>query len=187
MSFDSRTHQNGSGSLPLFRPEAVLYQQQKSYGEIILIRPLSFTLLTWLVVILVVAALGLFTFGRFTEKVRLSGWVLPGAETGLQAELHVPRRWLPLVRPGTRLSLRCSGCPSSATEQTGTVQSISDTPLASSYDSNISPEYKVTVSLTPQPAQSLQSNPAQAGARVDAVIPLGRKPLIRWFFERSGS
>jgi hypothetical protein len=187
MSFDSRTHQNGSDSLPLFRPEAVLYQQQKSYGQIILIRPLSFTLLTWLVVFMVIAALGLFTFGRFTEKVRLSGWILPRAETGLQAELHVPRRWLPLVRPGTRLSLRCSGCPSPAAEQTGTVQSISDAPLTSSYDSNISPEYKVTVSLTPQAAQSLQINPAQAGARVDAVIPLGRKPLIKWFFERSGS
>jgi hypothetical protein len=48
--------------------------------------------------------------------------------------------------------------------------------------------YKIKVSLPPQAAQTMQLNPSpQSGMRVEAEIPLGRKPLIKWFFERSGS
>jgi hypothetical protein len=48
--------------------------------------------------------------------------------------------------------------------------------------------YKIKVSLPPQAAQTMQVNPStQAGVRVEAEIPLGHKPLIKWFFERSGS
>jgi hypothetical protein len=50
------------------------------------------------------------------------------------------------------------------------------------------PIYKIKVSLPPQAAQTMQVNPStQAGVRVEAEIPLGHKPLIKWFFERSGS
>ena len=48
--------------------------------------------------------------------------------------------------------------------------------------------YKIKVLLPPQAAQTMQVNPStQAGVRVEAEIPLGHKPLIKWFFERSGS
>jgi hypothetical protein len=149
-TFDSRTEPNGSKPLPLFRPEAILYQQQKFYGEIILIRPLSYTLLTWLVVCIVGGMLGLFVFGRYTEKVHLPGRLTSdaAANTGnpdLRAELAVP--------------VAGSG-----------------------------PAYKVMVSLPPPAARPLQPNyPSQTGMRVEAVVPVGRKPLIQWFFERSGS
>jgi hypothetical protein len=50
------------------------------------------------------------------------------------------------------------------------------------------PVYKIKVSLPPQAAQDMQVDPStQAGVRVEAEIPLGHKPLIKWFFERSGS
>jgi hypothetical protein len=193
MSTDSRTHHNGSGALPLFRPEAVLYQQQKSYGEIILIRPLSYTLLTWLAVSIVGGMLGVFVFGHYTEKVHLPGRLAADAAAnagnpGLRAELAVPARWLRLVQPGTQLLLRCRTCPAPATEQTGTVLGISDAPLDSPEIAGSGPAYKVTVSLPPPAAQPSQPNhPPQTGMRVEAEIPVGRKPLIQWFFERSGS
>jgi hypothetical protein len=192
-TFDSRTEPNGSKPLPLFRPEAILYQQQKFYGEIILIRPLSYTLLTWLVVCIVGGMLGLFVFGRYTEKVHLPGRLTSdaAANTGnpdLRAELAVPVRWLRLVQPGTRLLLRCLACPASAVEQTGTVLGISDAPLDSPEVAGSGPAYKVMLSLPPPAARPLQPNyPSQTGMRVEAVVPVGRKPLIQWFFERSGS
>ena len=50
------------------------------------------------------------------------------------------------------------------------------------------PVYKIKVSLPPQATQNMQVNPStQAGVRVEAEILLGHKPLIKWFFERSGS
>src|SRR4029077_12926534 len=101
--------------------------------------------------------------------------------------------WLRQVQPGTRLSLHCQSCPPQFAEQAGTVSGISDAPLASLDVSPAGtklpgPKYKVPVSPPPQAAQLLElSHPPQTGLGVEAEIPLGRKPLIKWFFERSGS
>src|SRR5262249_58200931 len=102
----SRAQQNGVKPLPLFRSEAILHQQQKSLGEIILIRPLSLTLLTSLVVAIVGLALGFLLLGRYPEKVRLSGALLPPADnvagsynTGLRTEFYLPGSRLPALRP----------------------------------------------------------------------------------------
>jgi hypothetical protein len=199
-TFDSRTHHNGVKPLPLFRPEALANQQQKSYGEIILIRPLSLVVLTWLAIAIVASSVGFLALGHYTEKVRLSGSMLPAPGSAansvganLQAELYVPSRWLRQVQPGTRLSLHCQGCPPQFAEQVGTVSGISDAPLDPSNSSSagttlLERKYKVTVSLPPQAAQLLElSHTPQTGLGVEAEIPLGRKPLIKWFFERSGS
>jgi len=199
-TFDSRTHHNGVKPLPLFRPEALEHQQQKSYGQIILIRPLSLVVLTWLAVAIVAAVAGFLAFGHYTEKVHLSGSMLVAhgnavSSTGanLQAELYVPGRWLSQVQPGTRLSLHCPACPPQFAEQTGTVSGISDAPLGPLDESPArtkltGPKYKVTVSLPPQSTRLLElSHPPQTGLGVEAEIPLGRKSLIRLFFERSGS
>jgi hypothetical protein len=186
MTSDSRIPSNGSNALPLFRPEAILYQQQKSYGEIILIRPLSLTLLTWLSLAIVAGVVGFFVFGRYTEKVHLPGRIVAAEAAsagGFQAELAVPERWLKLVQPGARVKLRCRACSPEAAEQTGTV-----TGVAASYPGSTQRgTYKIMVSLPPQAAQGLQLNPSQPGAQVEAEIPVGRKPFIQWFFERSGS
>lgn len=194
-----RTQPNGAGPLPLFRPEAIANQQQKSYGQIILIRPLSLVVLTWLAIAIVAASAGFIVFGHYTEKVRLSGSILPPSSNAdgstvenLRAELYVPGRWLALVQPGKSLPLHCLDCPPPLAEQTGTVFSISEAPVDSpkltAESTLLGPQYKVSVSLPPQTAQTAGLiHPPQTGMKVEAQIPLGRKPLIKWFFERSGS
>jgi hypothetical protein len=184
---DSRASHNGGNPLPLFRQEALLYQQQKFYGDIILIRPLSLTLLTWLAIAIVALAVGLLGFGHYTEKLRLP--VSPSSDSGAdnQVELHVPGRWLSLVQPGAHVAIRCRNC-SSPTAETGTVSAIANAPLTASGPESSEPTYKVTVSLPPLAAQTLELNrPSQAGTNVEAEIPLGRKPLIQWFFARPAS
>jgi hypothetical protein len=195
----TRAHHNGVKPLPLFRPEALEHQQQKSYGEIILIRPLSLMLLTWLSLAIVAVALAFLALGHYTEKVRVAGSMVsepgvPGSSAaGLRAELYVPGRSLPFFAPGRQVVVRCRSCPAQFAEQTGTVLGISDAPLdpAEVLPAGLpssGPAYKITVSLPPPVAQIAElSRPPQAGMRVEAEIPLGRKPLIRWFFERSGS
>ncbi len=185
---DSRASHNGGNSLPLFRQQALLYQQQKFYGDIILIRPLSLTLLAWLAIAIVALAVGLLGFGHYTEKLRLPV-SRADANVSNQVELHVPGRWLSLVQPGVHVSIRCRNC-SSPTVETGTVLAIANAPLAASGSESSDPAYKVMVSLPPLAAQTLglnQHDPAQAGTGVEAEIPLGRKPLIQWFFGRPAS
>ena len=180
---DSRASHNGGIPLPLFRQEAMLHQQQKFYGDIILIRPLSLTLLTWGTLAIVALAVGLLGFGRYTEKLSLPASDVDG--TRHLVELHVPARWLSLFKPGTPISVRCRGCSSSVREN-GTVLAISSVPLTSAAD----PEeiYKVTVSLLPSAAQNLGlDRPQQPGTAMEAEVPVGRKPLIQWFFSRPAS
>lgn len=195
---DSAQH-NGAKPLPLFRPEAILNQQQKSYGDIILIRPLSLTLLTGLALAIVALAAAFLLLGHYTEKARVSGALLPeptGASDShnaeLRAELYVPSRLLTSVEPGARLQLHCESCPQKLREQDVTVLNVSDTPIipeSSSANTKASePSYKVTVALPPGAAQSAAFNhPPQTGVPVEAEIPLGRKPLLKWLFKPSGS
>ncbi|HKD79200.1 MAG TPA: hypothetical protein VKH81_05865 [Candidatus Angelobacter sp.] len=190
---DSRAHQNGAKPLPLFRPEAILHQQQKSYGEIILIRPLSLTLLTSLAVMIIGLAAAYLFLGSYTEKVRISGALLAKSnDNQLRAELYVPGRWLASVQPGTRLSLRCRACPSRFAEQPATVLEVSAAPSSSNDSPNtqfLEPKYKVTVTLPPRAAQMAAppDHSPQTGVPVEAEISLGRKPLIKWLFQPSGS
>lgn len=174
----SRASQNGSPALPLFRQEALLYQQQKFYGEIILIRPLSLTLLTWLVIALATGAVALLGFGHYTEKARLPVSWTPGLSAN-QLELRVPVRWLGLVYPGAHVAVRCRRCPSSGT-QTASVLAVSN-PASPATDKEVS----ATLSLSPSSVQALQLiHPQQGEAALEAELPLGRKPLVQWFFSR---
>jgi len=175
---DSRASHNGSPVLPLFRPEALAYQQQKFYGDIILIRPLSLTLLTGFVIALTAAAIALLGFGHYTEKARLP--ISPGSGLSAnQLELHVPSRWQGLVQPGARLAVRCPRCPSSPTE-TATVMSVSKPAPPATAD-----EVTAVLSLSPAAAQAFELNhPQQQEAALEAELPLGRKPLVQWFFSR---
>jgi hypothetical protein len=196
---DTSAHHNGATPLPLFRPEAILHQQQKSYGEIILIRPFSLTLLTCLALVIIALAGTFLLLGRYTEKARVSGALLAPPSgtsssngTQLRAELYVPGRWLASVQPGTRLVLRCRACSSQFAEQPATVVEISAAPSSpggnTASTKSLEPSYTVTVSL-PLPAAQLVglNHSPQTGMPVEADLPLGRKPLIKWLFQPSGS
>ncbi len=196
-TLDSR--HNGAKPLPLFRPEAILYQQQKSYGDIILIRPLSLTILTVLALAIIALAASFLLLGHYTEKVRVSGTLVaaPGGPSGtnsaqLRAEFNVPARWLVSARPGTQLMLRCTACSAQFAEQPATVIAVSTTPSTpdknSTNEKSIGPGYKVTVALPPQAAQPAGVSPMlQTGTPVEAEVSLGRQPLIKWLFRPSGS
>jgi hypothetical protein len=119
-----------------------------------------------------------------------------GMSTGapqMAAEFYVPGRWIGRLHAGSRLVLRCDSCMPQFGRQLGTVLQVADAPLGQTELAQRSldlpgPVYKIAVSLSPPAALVTQANPSpQAGVRVEAEIPLGRKPLIKWFFERSGS
>jgi hypothetical protein len=182
--------------LPLFRPEAIAALQQKFYGEIILIRPFPLMLLCWFALGITAAVLGFLFLGEYTERARVPGIIASGGLS--EAAVYVPARMIAGLHPGTQLTLRCSSCPAQFARQVGTVLEIPQSPASPSDLSHASlglagsgntiAIYKIKVSLPPQAAQTMQVDPStQAGVRVEAEIPLGHKPLIKWFFERSGS
>lgn len=181
--------------LPLFRPEAVAALQQKFYGEIILIRPFPLVLLCWFALGITAAVLGFLFLGQYTERARVPGvMTISRASTPqMAAELYVPGRWIVRLHAGSRLVLRCDSCTPQFGRQEGTVLQVADAPLGQTELAQMrldlpGPVYKIALSLPPQAAQLTQLNPSpQAGVRVEAEIPLGRKPLIKWFFERSSS
>ena len=188
------SHNNPSEPLPLFRPEAIAALQQKFHGEIILIRPFPLMLLCWFALGITAAVLGFFFLGQYTEKARVPGIITNAGRS--QAAIYVPASLIARLHPGTQLSLRCGSCPAQFARQVGTIQEIPQSPLSPADISNANLNlagtgnqiYKIKVSLPPQAAQTMQVNPStQAGIRVEAEIPLGHKPLIKWFFERSGS
>ena len=199
------SHSNYGEPLPLFRPEAIAALQQKFYGEIILVRPFSLMLLCWFALGITAAVLGFLFLGQYTDRVRVPGVIsasslsyagASGAAPG--AEFYVPGNLLDRLHVGAQLTLRCDSCPAKFGRQVGTVLEVPQAPVrpAELSQKNLGlagpadniPVYKIKVSLPPQAAQAMQVNPStQAGARVEAEIPLGHKPLIKWFFERSGS
>src|SRR6266852_6922931 len=92
--------------LPLFRPEALAAQQQKFYGQIVLIRPFSLVFLGWLGVAIAVATLVFLVLGSYTEKARVPGILLididSPAPSGspLTADFYVPSRWITMLHAG---------------------------------------------------------------------------------------
>jgi len=61
----------------LFRPEVVEGRRQGWLGSIQLIRPVSFTVLTTLVVVTAVAVTSYLSYGEYTRKARVSGYLVP--------------------------------------------------------------------------------------------------------------
>lgn len=197
------SHSNPNEPLPLFRPEAIAALQQKFHGEIILIRPFPLMLLCWFALGITAAVLGFLFLGQYTEKARVPGIITAvdtaasnGGAAKSEAAIYVPAGMIARLHPGIHLALRCDSCPAQFARQLGTVLEIPQSPLSpadlTKANLNLAGTgnelYKIKVSLPPQAAQTMQVNPStQAGTRVEAEIPLGHKPLIKWFFERSGS
>ena len=174
--------ESSSQPLPLFRAEALAAQQQKFYGEILLIRPFSLTLLVWLGIGISTVALGFLLLGTYTEKAHVGGVLLPGEK---EADLFLPAQILNFVRLGQSIQIRCQSCSQiEAQTRTGTVREISKTALSSAELTGQTngavqrPTYKVRVILPDEGELFPQ------GARVEASLPVGRKPLLKWLFER---
>ena len=175
-------------TLPLFRAEA-LAAQERLHGEVLQIRLFSLVFFARLGIAIAAVALGFLLAGHYTEKARVAGflWTAPPAESAsassperLQAVFYVPARWLRFVQPGETVSLRCPGCPDPWHKLTGKVMQISrEAPAAES-------TLRVTIAFPSDVSQLLpKTDSRQSAIKLEAELPLGRRPLIHWLFERS--
>jgi hypothetical protein len=178
--------------LPLFRPEALASQQQKLYGEILLIRPLSLAFLSWLGVAIAGSVLGFLLLGQTTEKARVSGILRPaqGDPLGLtEAELFIPDGILRFVQPGKQLLLVGPG----SQRQSVTVKRIFNSVISPGEASSLGEKsaaairiHIVEVTLS-SPISASLSAAGSSLPRVEAEVPLEKKPLIKWLFGRPGA
>jgi membrane fusion protein len=63
--------------LPLFRAEALESNRPRAYGRVVLLRPLSFTLLTVVAGLIALTIVGFFIWGRYTQHTTLAGQLVP--------------------------------------------------------------------------------------------------------------
>ncbi len=61
----------------LFRPEALNAKQTAWLGSVLLIRPLSFTIVAWGALVLALGAAALFFIGEYTKRARVTGLLVP--------------------------------------------------------------------------------------------------------------
>jgi membrane fusion protein len=61
----------------LFRQEALEFQRQRHTGEIVLVRPVSFSLLTAIAVAIALATIGFAFWGEYTRKAHVQGYLAP--------------------------------------------------------------------------------------------------------------
>lgn len=62
---------------PLFREEAIDYQRERLYGELILAQPISFTLLTGLLTLITTVALAFLIINSYSKKEKVAGFIMP--------------------------------------------------------------------------------------------------------------
>ncbi len=174
--------------LPLFRPEALASQQQKLYGEILLIRPLSLAFLGWLGLAISASILGFLLLGQITEKTRVSGILLsPGAggASSDEAMLFVPDRILGFVQPGKQLWL----VGPDDQRQSATVELVSSLaldPARAPFSEKLAgkvPMHRVLVALSSPIGETAQPG----STKIEAEVSLGKKSLIKWLFQREGA
>ncbi|MBZ5522889.1 MAG: hypothetical protein LAP21_11685 [Acidobacteriia bacterium] len=166
----------------LFRQEALDSQEQKLYGDILLIRPLSLALLAWVGTGLAALMAAVLVWGEYTEKARVTG-VLRATSGRLEAYLEVPARLTTHLHQGTHVPVICPSCPEKQwSGSTGTVSAISslapDTAEGTIRSTALrEPLYRVVVALDAGPS-------LPEGTRIEADLPLERRPLLRWIFSR---
>lgn len=166
--------------LPLFRAEALAAQRHKFYGEILLIRPLSQTVLFWLGISVSAVVVGFLLLGNYTEKFNVRGALLPTENAGLRAELYVPARALKFVRPGDSIQVHCQSQTATGHISEVSTSAVSREEVATQSKMMVQePMYRIILALHPAEAEALPK-----GAAVEAELRLGRRPLLQWLFER---
>lgn len=187
-------------SLPLFRPEA-LATQEKLFGQIMLICPLSFTFWGWFVTGIALIGLGLSFFDTYAPINGIYG-ILSGPQTidtpqslGSNFLLYVVTAdpQAATLHPGKQVMLQCSTFPNSSTPITATLLGVFNTTESQaallSRDVQgkvlkIAPVFPSKAAASIFASKLLQSCPH---AEVELITPVGQRRLIRWLFERSGS
>ncbi len=89
--------------IPLFRREALDARQTNGLGDIVLVRPISFTVLTCLATALAVSVAAFFFFASYTKRSTISGQLVP---VGGLVKVYVPQAGIvfeTLVHEGQRV------------------------------------------------------------------------------------
>jgi membrane fusion protein len=84
--------------MPLFREESEEARANAWLGRVLLTRPLSFTLLTWVSTLIVLILAGLFSIAEYTRKARVLGVLAPttgvvkivSSQAGVVQSIHAP-------------------------------------------------------------------------------------------------
>lgn len=169
--------------LPLFRPEALASQQQKLYGEILLIRPLSLAFLGWMGLAVAASIVGFLLLGQITENTRVSGVLVllkEGKKAPAKAVLIMPSGISGHVQPGTQLWLTgpADKRQIATVEQTSSVTFDPIRVQFSEKPVKFDPVHVIVVTLS-SPIENPQT-------KVEAEIPVKRR-LIKWLFQRAGA
>lgn len=81
----------------LFRAEAIAEQQDRRLGSVLLVPRLTYSVLAGFALVVILGILAIFTFGEYTRKTRLGGWIAPeggliqvvAPQTGILTRIHV--------------------------------------------------------------------------------------------------
>jgi len=79
---------SSNGNFPLFRNEVIAHARSSTLGDIIIIRPISFSLFAWTTLFLICAILAMLFLGSYTSRSAVSGQLAPDA--GL-VKLYAPQ------------------------------------------------------------------------------------------------
>ncbi|MNJ24105.1 Colicin V secretion protein CvaA [compost metagenome] len=147
-----------TGKPPLFRPEAIAARQIDWMGEIVLIRPVSFTMLTMVAIVLAAMVVTFVFYGSYTKRSTVLGQLVPSSG---QLKIHSPQYGVVLerfVKEGDRVEqgARLFRLSSERSGDTGPVQAnVSDqlTQRRRSLDEELAKQQQLQV----EAQQSLQS------------------------------
>jgi hypothetical protein len=165
-----------SKPLPLFRAEALAARQQRTQGDILLVRPLSLAFLSWLGVAIAALAIVYLFLGHYTPSQRIEGTVMrvAGASSSLlEAAFDLPQPKVQTLRQGQGVLIRCTTCIGPLP---GTIVGVSQILP----DSSNSIHFAISIALP-------HGQPLPAGTKVQAEIQLEKKPLIAWLLEKPGT
>jgi hypothetical protein len=187
-SVKSKATQSGSNSQPLFRPE-VIAARSNYHGEVLLLRPLSLTIISWTAIALVMSVVGFLFWGQYApvRRVPVSLGAPPNRspEAGrITANVSVPLPDGESLAPGSTLVLLCRSCATEGQSYRikATVSEIIPAPNLGPAESRAGLRTEtLVVRLSPNDFNSL-FNPSTP-PKVEAEFPLPRQPLYRWLFQ----
>lgn len=163
-----------SAPLPLFRPEPIAARLRME-GEVVLIRPLSITLLSGLALLLAFAGTAALLLIRVPEIRSIPVAISTAADSKIS--FTVPQRLASRLAIGDHLSLLV---PSATGEPHKTDMTILDLRSSPAATADSASSTALVIATAPDSQQSL------SGGRGSAEVPVGSRSLLNWLLHREG-
>jgi hypothetical protein len=177
----------------LFRQEAVDAARDTLVGRTLAAHRLPFALLAAFAAAIALAIAAFATWGHYTRKVQVRGYLAPAqgpAEAhALAATLRVPLRDVGLIAPGDTVFLRYDAFPhqrfGSFDGRVSEIAGVMPAPgAADGPGAPNEPAYRVTVRLASQIVRAGRAEvPLQPGMALEAELRLERRRLVEWLLE----